>query len=145
MKTTNNSKIMKKITLKENFDDYERVKKACDEFIRAIVWESLNIFGGVHEDEVETVLAQYQNVASEKLIKDTLKNAKTFFDSYGGRYAVHCFAKDVNGKAIPNASIHKSVDKITTAIETCMNYARIYKNSVTKIYDFEQGKWLLDE
>lgn len=133
---------MKKITLNEHFDDYERVEKACDAFIRAIVWESLDIFGGVHEDEVETVLAQYQNIARAKLITDTLKSAKQYFDAYGGRYAIHCFAKDERGKAIPNGAIHKSVNELSVAIKICMDYVRINKDSVVKIYDFEQGKWI---
>ena len=49
---------MDKIRIKENYENYDRVKKAFKDFVHALVWESMDIDAGVHEDGVRGAVAE---------------------------------------------------------------------------------------
>jgi hypothetical protein len=130
--------------IKNKFDNYERVENACLGLLRAVVWECLDIFGGVYEDEVENVLKQYQNEAKERIIKSVMEDAKKFFDSYSSRYGVHCVGIDENGKEVENSAVHLSTNDISVAINTCITFSTNYKGRCKlMIYDYDEGKVIL--
>lgn len=126
-----------------NFDNYERVESACLELLRAVVWECLDIFGGVYEDEVENVLKQYQNEAKERIIKSVMEDAKKFFDAYSARYGVHCVEIDENGKEIENGAVHLQTNELSLAIETCIRFTAHKSKYKISIYDYDEGKVIL--
>lgn len=134
----------KEIELKKYFDDYKRVETACLQFLRAIVWESFDLFGGVHEDEVENVLKQYQHEAKERIIKKTFEDAKTFFAAYSGRYGVHCVKLDEEHNEVEDGAVHLSTNDISLAINTCITFTTNNKGRCKlMIYDYNEGKRII--
>lgn len=65
---------------KNKFDDYQRVENAAKDFIRAIVWESMDVAGGDDEKDVETFLSDCQSSMGTKLIEGTLTECKQRYD-----------------------------------------------------------------
>lgn len=59
---------MDKIRIRQNYENYERVQKAFKEFVHALVWESMDIDAGVHEDEVNEHIAKYCRTNGDQMI-----------------------------------------------------------------------------
>ena len=53
---------------KDYYEDYDRVKKAFKGFIYALVWESMDIDAGVHEDEINEHITRYCNTNGDQMI-----------------------------------------------------------------------------
>ena len=70
---------MDKIRIKQNHENYERVQKAFKEFVHALVWESMVIDDGVHEDEVNEHIAKYCRTNGDMAnVKDLKVDDKEF-------------------------------------------------------------------
>lgn len=64
----------------KNFDDYDRVKNACDKLIRSIVWEHNDIAIGEKEETVEAFLKKCQKNMREKIIEYVSEICKQRYD-----------------------------------------------------------------
>ena len=83
---------MDKIRIRQNYENYERVQKAFKEFVHALVWESMDIDAGVHEDEVNEHIAKYCRTNGDQMIALTNDSVTKFIKSLNSRFEVHCYA-----------------------------------------------------
>ena len=65
---------------KNKFDNYERVENAAKDFIRAIVWESMDVAAGESEDYIEQFLNDCNQSMTTKLIEGVLADCKKKYD-----------------------------------------------------------------
>lgn len=82
---------MDKIRNRQNYEDYERVQKAFKEFIHALVWESIDIDAGAHEDEVNEHIDKYCRTNGNQMIALANDSVTKFIKSLESRYEVHCY------------------------------------------------------
>ena len=87
---------MDKIRIRQNYENYERVQKAFKEFIHALVWESMDIDAGVHEDEVNEHIDKYCRTNGDQMIALTNDSVTKFIKSLNSRFEVHCYEIDAN-------------------------------------------------
>jgi hypothetical protein len=79
---------MDNIRIRENYKNYERVKKTFKDFIHALVWQSVDIDKGVHEDEVNNYIEGYCKIMGDGVIHEINRNVTTYIESSKARYSV---------------------------------------------------------
>jgi hypothetical protein len=134
-------KTMDKIRIKENYENYERVKKAFKNFIHALVWESADIDDGVHEDEVNNNIERYCKTCDgviHYINRDVMKNIKSF----ERRYSVHLYEIKENGDADEDNAKHIDTDNLVLAMKKAAEFYRHAKRPQVNIYDNEEDKYI---
>ena len=91
---------MDKIRIRQNYENYERVQNAFKDFIHALVWESIDIDAGVHEDEVNEHIDRYCRNNGGQMISLVNDSVSKFIKSLKSRYEVQCYEIDAEAKAI---------------------------------------------
>ena len=56
---------------KIEFIDYERIQEAYKNFVHTLVWESRDLFEGLHEDAVNKYIERFAEANTDKAIEDT--------------------------------------------------------------------------
>jgi len=135
---------MDKIRIKENYENYERVKKAFKDFIHALVWESMDIDEGVHEDEVNNHIERYCATMGDGVIHDINRNVTKYIKSLDTRYSLHCYELNENGDAFEEPSKHIDTDNLALAMKKAAEFYRHAKRPRVIIYDNETDKYLAD-
>ena len=135
---------MDKIRIRQNYEDYGRVRKAFKEFIHALVWESMDIDDGVHEDEVNTHIDQYCANNQDQMIAKANTDVTKFIKSLNARFEVHCYEIDENGNAIEETAKHFDTDNGVIAIKKAAEFYRHAKCPQVNIYDNELGKYIAE-
>ena len=54
----------------KGYNDYERVKKAFENFVHAVAWESDGLFEGLHEDAVNRYIKKFANENADRVIEE---------------------------------------------------------------------------
>ena len=135
---------MDKIRIRQNYEDYERVKNAFKSFIHALVWESADIDEGFDEDEVNEHIEKYCNAHGDQMIALANDSISKFIRELKPRYDVHCY--EVGGGGIAHEII---ADRISTnneaiALKKAAEYYRYGKCPRVKIYDNETNKYIVE-
>ena len=134
---------MDKIRIKENYSDYKRVCKAFRHFINALVWESMDIDAGVHEDEVNIHIERYCRTG-DGVIHDINRNVTKYFKSLQSRYSVHCYELNENGDVIEDSAKHFDTDNMVLALKKGAEFYRSAKCPQVNIYDNETDKYIAE-
>ena len=134
---------MDKIRIRQNYDDYKRVKDAFKSFIHALVWESLNIDEGVEEDEVNRHIDMYCKTNGEQMIAFANDSVSKFIKSLESRYEVRLYEMDDNdtGKRIITEN-HINTDNLNLALKWAAKFYRHAKCPQVDIFDNEQNKYI---
>ena len=135
---------MDKIRIRQNYEDYERVQKAFKKFVHALVWESMDIDDGVHEDEVNKHIESYCRTNGTLMIALTNDSVTKFIKSLNARFEVHCYEIDGNGNAIEETAKHFDTDNGVIALKKAAEFYRHAKCPQVNIYDNELGKYIAE-
>ena len=135
---------MDKIRIRQNYENYERVKNAFKEFIHALVWESIDIDAGVHEDEVNAHIDQYCNNNGDKIIENANDSVTKFIKSLEARYSVHLYEIKENGDADEENAKHFDTDNLVLAMKKAAEFYRHAKSPQVNIFDNEIGKYIAE-
>lgn len=135
---------MDKIRIKQNYEDYGRVRKAFKEFIHALVWESMDIDSGVHEDEVNTHIDQYCANNQDQMIAKANTDVTKFIKSLESRYNVHMYELDDFGNVIEETAEHMNTDNLKLALSHASDFYRKAKCPQVNIYDNETDKYIAE-
>lgn len=130
---------MDKITMRENYGDYERVKKAFKEFVHALIWESADIAEGVDEKEVNSYIDRYCYLVGDDIICATNKSITKFIKSFTSRYKVLLY----EGEEIKE---HLETDNLVLALQKGAEFYRYHsdKHPVVTIFDNQTYKYLAE-
>jgi hypothetical protein len=134
---------MDKIRIRQNYEDYERVKNAFKSFIHALVWESADICEGMDEREVNSHIQRFCDNKGERVIAKCNEDVSTFLTELYPRYDVIYITYDNNFKHKDEEVYH--IDDLTCAIEKAMHFYRETKSPYTaiKIYDNIERKYIV--
>jgi hypothetical protein len=135
---------MDKIRIRQNYENYERVKNAFKSFIHALVWESMDIDAGVHENEIESHIQRYCNTHGGQMIALTNDSVTKFIKSLTSRYEVHCYEIDENGNAIEETAKHYNTDNEVLALKKGAEFYSQAKCPQVNIFDNEQNKYIAE-
>lgn len=135
---------MDKIRIKQNYENYDRVRKAFKEFIHALVWESMDIDSGVHEDEVNKHIDRYCSSNQDQMIAKANTNVTQFIKSLEARYSVHCYELNENGDVIEESAKHIDTDNAVIALKKAAEFYRSAKCPQVNIYDNETDKYIAE-
>lgn len=135
---------MDKIRIRQNYENYERVQNAFKEFIHALVWESMDIDDGVHEDEVNEHIAKYCRTNGDQMIALTNDSVTKFIKSLEPRYDVHLYECDEDGNVIEETAKHLDTDNLKWAFKKAAEFYRNAKCPKVHIIDNELGKYIAE-
>lgn len=135
---------MDKIRIRQNYENYERVQNAFKDFIHALVWESMDIDAGVHEDEVNEHIDRYCRNNGGQMISLTNDSVTKFIKSLESRYEVHCYEIDDEGNAIEETAKHYYTDNEVIALKKGAEFYRRAKCPQVNIFDNEQDKYIAE-
>jgi len=128
---------MGKFRIRQNYEDYERVKNAFKDFIHALVWESMDIDAGVHEDEVNNHIECYCATMGDGVIHDVNRHVTKYIKSLEARYSVRCYEIKENGDADEDTANHIDTDNLSLAMKKAAEFYRYAKCPQVFIYDNE--------
>ena len=135
---------MDKIRIRQNYENYERVKNAFKEFIYALVWESIDIDASVHEDEVNKHIEKYCRTYGNQTIALTNDSVTKFIKSLEARYSVHLYEIKDNGDADEENAKHFDTDNLVLAMKKAAEFYRHAKCPQVNIFDNEIGKYIAE-
>ena len=135
---------MDKIRIRQNYEDYERVQKAFKKFVHALVWESMDIDAGVHEDEVNKHIEKYCRTYGDQMISLVNDDVMKFVKSLESRFEVHCYELNENGDVIEETAKHIDTDNEVLALKKAAEFYRSAKCPQVNIYDNELGKYIAE-
>ena len=135
-------KTMDKIRIKENYENYQKVKDAFKDFIHALVWESIDIDAGVHEDEVNNHIGRYCATMGDGVIHDVNRSVTKYIKSLEARYSVHLYEIKENGDADEDTAKHIDTDNLVFAMKKAAEFYRHAKCPQVNIYDNEENKYI---
>jgi hypothetical protein len=134
---------MDKIRIKENYENYERVKKAFKDFICALVWESADIDDGVHEDEVSAHIERYCTTMGSGVIHDINRNVAKYIKSLDARYSVHLY-EIKNGNLDEENAEHFYTNNLVLALKKAADFFRSAKCPQVNIFDNETDMYVAE-
>lgn len=135
---------MDKIRIRQNYLDYNKVKDAFGAFIRALVWESIDIDEGVEEDEVFDDIDKYCNAHGDQMIALANGSVSKFINELRTRFDVHCYEVDDNGIAHEIIAKRISTNNEAIALKKAAEHYRYGKCPHVKIYDNETNKYIVE-
>lgn len=135
---------MNKIRIRQNYENYERVQKTFKEFIHSLVWQSIDIDNGTHEDEVNEHIDKYCRTNADKMIALANDSVTKFIKSLTSRFEVHCYEIDESGNAIEETAKHLDTDNINLALKKAAEFYRHAKCPQVNIFDNELGKYVAE-
>lgn len=135
---------MDKIRIRQNYENYERVQNAFKDFIHALVWESMDIDAGVHEDEVNEHIDKYCRTNGGQMIALANDSVMKFIKSLEPRYEVHCYEIDDEGNAIEETAKHYLTHNEVIALKKGAEFYRRAKCPQVNIFDNEQNKYIAE-
>jgi hypothetical protein len=129
--------------IRQNYENYQRVKDAFKEFIHALVWESVEVECGASEEEINEHIDKYCKNNGGQMIALTNDSVSKFIRSLYERYKVTYY------EHIGKCGIAvKAVDTIKTDnMELALQKAaKFYRNGVkpyVEVFDNETKKYIL--
>lgn len=134
---------MGEIRIRQNYENYERVEKAFKEFIHALVWESMDIDGGVHEDEVNEHIDKYCRANGDQMIALANDSVTKFITSLKERYKVTYYECGENA-IIKSKVCSISSNNLEVMLKKAAKFYRNGKCPQVNIFDNELGKYIAE-
>lgn len=129
--------------IRQNYENYQRVKGAFKEFIHALVWESVELECGASEEEINEHIDKYCNYNANQIIVLTNDSVSKFIRSLYARYKVTCYEHIGEcGIAVKTVDTIKT-DNLELAFQKA---AKFYRNGVkpyVEIFDNETKRHIL--
>lgn len=135
---------MDKIRIRQNYLDYNRVKDAFGAFIRALVWESIDIDEGVEENEVFEDIDKYCNTHGDQMISLANDSVSKFIRELKPRYDVRHYEVDDNGIKHEIIRDHIRTDNQELALKKAASLYRYGKCPKVEIFDNETNKYIAE-
>lgn len=135
---------MDKIRIRQNYLDYNRVKDAFGAFIRALVWESIDIDEGVEENEVFEDIDKYCNTHGDQMIALVNDSISKFIRELKPRYDVRHYEVDDNGIKHEIIRDHIRTDNQELALKKAASLYRYGKCPKVEIFDNETNKYIAE-
>ena len=135
---------MDKIRIRQNYLDYNRVKDAFGAFIRALVWESIDIDEGVEENEVFEDIDKYCNTHGDQMIALVNDSISKFIRELKPRYDVRHYEVDDNGTKHEIIRDHIRTDNQELALKKAASLYRYGKCPKVEIFDNETNKYIAE-
>ena len=135
---------MDKIRIRQNYLDYNRVKDAFGAFIRALVWESIDIDEGVEENEVFEDIDKYCNTHGDQMIALVNDSISKFIRELTPRYDVRYYEVDDNGIKHEIIRDHIRTDNQELALKKAASLYRYGKCPKVEIFDNETNKYIAE-
>jgi hypothetical protein len=137
---------MDKIRIRQNYENYERVQKAFRDFIHALVWESMDIDSGVHEDEINEHIERYCRNNGDQMISLTNDSVTKFIKSLQSRYDVYCYHCDENGNILEEGMKNYQTDNLKLALKKGAEFYRYHAeyHPTVNIFDNETNEYIAE-
>lgn len=115
---------------KIEFIDYERIQEAYKNFVHALVWESRDLFEGLHEDAVNKYIERFAEANTDKAIEDTYN---ALCEVSTTRYDVYKHECNEQYDFVEEYVFH--TDNLTEAMKSAMSFYRKAKRPHIAIFD----------
>ena len=115
---------------KIEFIDYERIQEAYKNFVHALVWESRDLFEGLHEDAVNKYIERFAEANADKAIEDTYN---ALCEVSTTRYDVYKHECNEQYDFVEEYVFH--TDNLTEAMKSAMSFYRKAKRPHIAIFD----------
>jgi hypothetical protein len=135
---------MDKIRIRQNYENYERVKNAFKSFIHALVWESADIDEGFDENEVNEHIEKYCNAHGDQMIALANDSISKFIRELKPRYDVRHYEIDDNGIKHEIIKDHIRTDNQELALKKAACLYRYGKCPKVEIFDNETNKYIAE-
>lgn len=135
---------MDKIRIRQNFENYERVKAAFKDFIHALIWESVEVDNGCSEKEIDEHIDKYCRNNDSRMIMAANKDVTDFIKSLESRYEVHCYEINDNGDVIEETVKHFGTDNLKLALSKAASFYRTAKCPQVNILDNNTGQYIAE-
>ena len=135
---------MDNIRIRQNYENYERVKNAFKSFIHALVWESADIDEGVEEIDVNAHIERYCNTHGDQMISLANDSVTKFIKSLTARFEVNCYEMDENGNIIEETAKQYNIDNEVLALKKGAEFYRQAKCPRVNIFDNEKAKYIAE-
>jgi hypothetical protein len=130
---------MTEIIIRQNYENYTRVKEAFKNFIHALVWESMDIDDCVEGDEVDEHIDMYCKANGDKMIEKANNSVTKYINSLNARYTLTCY-EIIDGVKKAINTIH--TDNVEVAFKKAANFYRLNTNPYVEIFDREESKYI---
>ena len=135
---------MAKLTIRENYDKYEEVKKAFQAFIKTLVWNAVNI-DEVKSNDVEELILKYCSFRRDDLMIGRInENIRNFVKLIEHRYEVLCYECDEKGNEIEGTAKRTKTNIEKMALKIGAEFYRKAKNPKVKIYDNKTDEYIAE-
>ncbi len=128
--------------IRQNYENYKRVKDAFKEFIHILVWESADIECGAPEDEIDEHIEKYCKNNADQMIALTNDSVSKFITSLYARYKVVFYECDGNGRSMRVVDTIKT-DSMEVAIQKAAKYYRKGERPYVEVFDNETKRYIL--
>lgn len=135
---------MDKIRIRQNYENYEKVKNSFQHFISTLIWESVECDDDSNEAEIEEAIEKYCRTNGGKMITLANDSITKFIKSLESRFEVHCYEIDANGNAIEDTAKHFDTDNGVIAFKKAAEFYRHAKCPQVNIYDNELDKYVAE-
>lgn len=128
--------------IKQNYENYEKVKNSFQHFISTLIWESVECGDDSKEVEIEKAIDKYCKSNADQMIALTNDSVRKFIKSLKSRYEAHLYEVDENGHVIEETEKHLNTDNGVIAFKKAAEFYRNAKCPRVNIFDNELGKYV---
>ena len=129
------------MNIRQNYENYQRVKDAFKEFIHALVWESVDIENGASEEEINEHIDEYCSTNGGQLIALVNDSVSTFVKSLYARYKVTCYECDSEG-CINGVGKCIKTDNMEVAFQKAAEFYRKANRPYVEVFDNHTRKFI---
>ena len=133
---------MDRIELRENFDNYERVKEACDALTNAVIREAMRVEDGTSDEEINHFISAYQTNNRKRIAKAVLEDAIKFSNNYFCRYEAHFYTCDEHGQVMNGTARRFSTDDLRLALSKAASFYRHSERPHVEVFDSVEKKYI---
>lgn len=130
------------MNIRQNYENYQRVKDAFKQFIHALVWESVEIECGSPEQEIDKNIEKYCKANADQMIVLTNDSVRKFITSLYTRYKVVYCECDGSGRTTKVVDTIKT-DAMEVAITKAAEFYRKGIRPYVEVFDNEAKRYIL--
>lgn len=128
--------------IRQNYENYQRVKDVFKEFIHSLVWQSVELECGASEEEINEHIEKYCKNNADQMIALTNDSVSKFITSLYERYKVVYYERDESRKTTKVVDCIKT-DNMELAIQKAAKYYRKGKRPYVEVFDNETKRYIL--
>lgn len=119
-----------------SYNDYERVKKAFENFVHAVAWESDGLFEGLHEDAVNRYIEKFANENADRIIDEVSKDMSLMATNVENkRYEVYMHVCNEHYDFISEVAFF--TDDVRSALDKAMVFYKKVDRAHVCVFDNE--------